>query len=133
MRSRKNKAGNILTENVIFLVLNIAYITILLLFLFTRTGEAPVLEEKYAKQIALMIDASEPIMTVSVNMEDAIKLAQKNDFPLDEIVTINDNVVTVKLYGESYGSSYSFFNDVEAHANLDTVNKKSYYLTINKK
>lgn len=126
---RKNKKGNILTENIIFIVLNLAFITILLLFLFSKIGSAAVLEEKYAKQIALLIDSSKPIMTIHLNMEDAVKTAEKENFPLGEIVTINGNIVTVKLR-EDGGYSYSFFNDVDTTANFDTISKKEYYFVI---
>lgn len=128
-----NKRGNILTENIIFIVLNLAFIVILLLFLFSKASSGATLEEKYAKQIALMMDASEPIMTISLDMADAIKEANKENFPIDEIVKINGNIVTVKLNPGSKGYSYSFFNDVDANANLETTNKTSYYFTINKK
>jgi len=125
----KSKKGNILTENIIFIVLNLVFITILLLFLFSKAGSASVLEEKYAKQIALLIDAAEPAMTIHLNMEDGIKIAEKENFPLGEIVQINGNLVTVKLR-ENGGYIYSFFNDVEVNANFDTLNKKEYYFVI---
>lgn len=131
--SSKKSKGSILTENIIFIVLNLAFITILLLFLFSKSGGAAILEEKYAKQIALLIDASEPIMIITLNMEDAIKVAKKENFPLNQIVAINENVVTVRLRSDGQGYSYSFFNDVSANANLETQNKTSYYLTINEK
>lgn len=126
------KKGNILTENIIFIVLNLAFITILLIFLFSKTESASVLEEKYAKQIALLIDAAEPLMTIHLNMEDALDVAEKENFPAGEIVKITGNLVTVKLR-EDGGYSYSFFNDVEANANFDTLNKKEYYFVINEK
>lgn len=129
---KKNKKGNILTENIIFIVLNLVFITILLLFLFSKTGDASVLEEKYAKQIALLIDAAEPVMTINLNMENAIKIAEKENFPAGEIVKITGNIVTIKLR-EDGGYSYSFFNDVEVNANFDTLNKKEYYFVITEK
>ena len=132
MKRIRNKKGNILTEDIIFIVLNLVFITILLLFIFTKTGSAAVLEEKYAKQIALLIDAAEPVMTINLNMEDAIKKAEKENFPAGEIVNINENIVTVKLR-EKGGYSYSFFNDVEVNANFDTMNKKEYYFVITEK
>ena len=128
----KGKKGNILTENIIFIVLNLVFITILLIFLFTKTGSAAVLEERYAKQIALLIDASEPVMTIYLDMEDAIKTAEKEDFPVGEIVKITGNLVNVRLRDGS-GYTYSFFNDVEANANFDTLNKKEYYFVITEK
>lgn len=132
---KKGKRGNILTENIIFIVLNLVFITILILFLFSKTGDVAVLEEKYAKQIALMIDAAEPGMIIHFNMKDAIEKAVKEGRNPANIVLINKNVVTVKLSekGSNPQSSYSFFNDVEVNANLDTTNNKEYFLVINKK
>ncbi len=108
----KNSKGNILTENVIFIVLNIVFISILLVFIFVKSGSAAVLEEKYAKEIALLIDESQPGMTIHLNMQDAIGIAKGNNIATAAIVRINKNVVTVKLRGNG-GYSYSFFNDVQ--------------------
>ena len=124
------KKGNILTENVIFIVLNLVFITILLLFLFSKAGAGPVMEEKYAKQIALLIDGAEPVMEITLDMEKAVEKAIDNSYPLGEIVKIDGNLVTVKLSADSQGYSYSFFNDVSASANFDTEGKKGYYFVI---
>ncbi len=125
----------ILRENIIFIVLNLAFLSILLLFLLSKTSETAVLEEKYAKQIALMIDATEPGMRIHLNMEDAIEKAVKNKINPSDIVSINGNVVTVKLSEKDNNpqSSYSFFNDVEANANFDTLTQKEYYFVISGK
>ncbi len=132
---KTGKRGNILTENIIFIVLNLAFITILLIFLFSKTESESVLEEKYAKQIALLIDAAEPGMRIHLEMEDAIEKAAKNEVNPSEIVTINGNVVTIKLSekGNNPKSSYSFFNDVGVNANFDILNKKEYYFVISEK
>ena len=127
----KNKKGNILTENIIFIVLNVIFITILVLFLFTRAGSAAIYEERYAKQIALMVDAAKPGMVIDLNMTDAIKQANKENFPIDKIVNITNNIVTVKLR-EKGGYSYSFFNDIQANANLKK-DKQGYYFVISEK
>jgi hypothetical protein len=105
------KRGNILTENIIFIVLNLVFFTILILFLFSRMGDAAVLEEKYAKQIALIIDSAKPGMEISLNMEDAVEKANDKEWK-GKIVSISDNIVTVKLT-DGGGYSYSFFNNVE--------------------
>ena len=126
----RNRRGNILTENIIFIVLNIVFIAILLLFLFSKTGAASVLEEKYAKQIALAIDAAEPAMTVHLNMEDAIDIAKKENLDLGKLVERNDNIITVRLRDKG-GYSYSFFNDVHVDSNFNAENKE-YYFVISK-
>ena len=126
------KRANILTENIIFIVLNLTFLVILILFVFTRTGSAAVLEEKYAKQIALLIDAAEPGMSIHLNIEDAIKTAEEKKIPIDEIVKITGNLVTVKLEN-GVGYSYTFFNDVDVSANFDTLTRKEYYFVISEK
>ncbi len=129
---KKNRKANVLTENIIFIVLNLVFLSILILFLFSRIGSAAVLEEKYAKQIALIVDSAKPGMTIHLNMEDAIEKANKEGRNLQNIVFIQDNIVTVQLRGEG-GYSYSFFNDVQVNANLDTTNNEEYFFVINKK
>ena len=104
------KRGTILVENIIFIVLNLVFLTILFLFLFSKMGGAAVLEERYAKQIALIIDSAKPGMNISLNMKDAINKKDK-DWE-GKMVFIQDNVVTVQLR-EKGGYSYSFFNNVE--------------------
>ena len=108
----RKKRGNILTENIVFIILNLAFLTILVLFLFSKMGSVAVLEEKYAKQIALIIDSARPQMEIILNMEDAFKEADKENFDRKNIVSINEDIVTVKLR-ENGGYSYSFFNDIK--------------------
>ena len=111
MRRMINKKGNILTENIIFIILNLVFLSILIIFLFSKMGGAAVLEEKYAKQISLIIDSAEPGMTIYLNMNDAIKIAKKENRNLDNVISIQNNIVSVQLR-EKGGHSYSFFNDV---------------------
>src|SRR3989338_1535700 len=122
------KKGTILMENLIFIILNLVFLSTLVLFLFLKMGSAAVLEERYAKQIALVIDSAKPGMTIYLNMENAISKAEKENWPVGEIVTIENNVVTVKLR-EKGGYSYSFFNGVKATPKL-TENKKEFYFFI---
>lgn len=129
---KKQKRGNILVENIIFIVLNILFLTILIIFLFSKMGSAAVLEEKYAKQIALVIDSAKPGMVIQLMMEDAISKADKEGWGINNIVTIKDNIITVKLR-EKGGYSYAFFNDVDVGANLNTTNNKAYFFVIDEK
>ena len=136
MKILKNKKGNILTENIIFIILNLVFLTILILFLFSKMGGAAVLEERYAKEIALLIDSAKPGMTISLKMEDAIQIAEKEKWPLDNIVTIQDNVVKVQLREKGAGNplgSYSFFNNVDVNVNLDTTTNRGYYFVISER
>ena len=124
------KRGQILIENIIFIVLNLIFLTILILFISSKTGSESLLEEKYSKQIALMIDSSKPGMIIHLNMEDAIEKANDNNWAKNKIVSISGNTVSVKLR-EKASYSYSFFNDVNVIAKFDTYKKNEYFFIIN--
>jgi len=129
MRKLVNKKGNILTENIIFIILNLIFLSILIIFLFSKTGTAALLEEKYAKQIALILDSAEPGMIISLNMGDAIKIANKENRDLNNIVSVQDNIVKVQL-DEKGEYSYSFFNniDVSVYPNRSAQPIKEYII-----
>jgi len=111
------KKGNILTENIIFIILNLIFFTVLILFVFSRSGGAALLEEEYAKQIALMIDSAKPVMIFHLNVEELVEKAVEEGFQ-GEIISVGENIVTIKLRNKG-GYSYSFFNDVNVSAYPD--------------
>lgn len=108
-----NNRGEILVENVIFIILNLIFLTILILFIARQGQGVVILEESYAKEIALLIDSAQPKMVMQLDMSDAREVAEKNGIDFDKIVNIEGNIVKVKLTKDS-GYSYSFFNNVEA-------------------
>lgn len=110
------KRGEILVENIIFLVLNIAFFTILILFLINQGNGASALEDSYSKQVALSIDAGMPGTTILVNFQSAKEVSDKNKIPFQDVLLIKNHYVTVKLSDQS-GKSYQFFNDI----NVSTV------------
>ena len=92
-------------------------------------GDAAVLEEKYAKQIALIIDSAKPGMEISLNMEDAVEKANDKEWK-GKIVSISDNIVTVKLT-DGGGYSYSFFNNVGLSKNYHyAIDGKEYEFNV---
>lgn len=116
-------------ENIIFIILNLAFLTILILFLARQGQGAVVLEQSYAKQIALLIDSAKPGMTMILDMEKAKELAEKNGIAFEDIINKNKNVITVKL-SEEGGYSYSFFNDVDIGLYPDTEKPNSYVIYV---
>lgn len=128
----KNSRGTILVENIIFIVLNLIFLTALVVFLISQGSGAIVLEQTYAKQIAMLVDSAQPVMLIKIDMEKAKKLAEKNGIDFKNIVTINGNVVRVKL-SEKGGYSYAFFNDVDAVPYPETGDSGMYVITINEK
>ena len=128
-KQKNRKAGKMLFPTVIFTVLNIMIVGILLVFVFRASGGAAVYEQAYAKQIALLIDSSRPVMEIKLNMEEGMKLAEKNNIDFGEIVKIENNAVIVKLSRKG-GYSYSFFNDIDIDAYPDN---EFYVFSINEK
>ena len=110
-QSRWNKkADTVVLETTIFIVLNIVFIALLLIFVYTSKEGAFIYEQIYAKQIALLIDNAKPDMTIGLNMENAIKIAKKNNQDLDKIVSIA--IMKIKLllvYLQEAGIVFSIF------------------------
>ena len=131
-KNSKNKKGEILIGTVVFIILNLAFLLILVLFLLNQGNGAIVLEESYAKQIALLINSAKPAMIMQLDMEKAMNLAERNGVPFSEVVQINGNVVRVRL-SEKGGYSYSFFNDVEANSYVNPTKEGMYVITVSGK
>ena len=124
------KRGTLLLKNVIFIILNLIFLSVIILFLFKQGGGAITLEQSYAKNIALLIDSAKPVMELRLNMKQGMELAEKNNVPLDEIVQINDNIVRVKL-SERSGYEYSFFNNIDVTVYPDVAPSPHYIIKIN--
>ena len=115
----KDKKGmEILTETVIFIILNLIFLGIMITFIFLRTSPTSLVEQDTAKQLVLLIDAAEPGAEITLNAEELVEIAKKNGISKDEAVKIVDNRVSVKL-SEKSGYEYSFFNDVTVVVDLD--------------
>ena len=127
----RNKRGNLLTENIIFIILTLIFFSILIFFIFSRTGGSALVEEELAKQIALAIDSSNPGTILKINVEKALGKAKKENYQ-GSIISVNGNVVTVKLREKS-GYSYTFFNNVDAKVFPDrsSLEIKNYAIVIN--
>ncbi len=120
-------------ENVIFIILNVLFLAILILFLLRQGQGAILLEQSYAKQIALLIDSAKPGMTIILDMSKAKDLAEKNGLEFKDIVINENNVIMVKL-SEKGGYSYSYFNEVNVTLYPDKTNPEkitSYVIKIN--
>lgn len=133
MVGKRGKRGDILVGDVIFIILNLVFLSILVVFVVSKMNDSANMEEQYAKQIALIIDSAKPGMEIHLNMEDAIKKATDNNQDITKIVRIDGNLVTVKLR-EKGEYSYSFFNDVDAASPyLDQPDNKEYVFMITDK
>jgi hypothetical protein len=76
-----------------------------------------VLEESYAKQISLLVDSASPGMKITLDMEDALEEAERNNYDHNNIVSIRGNQILFKL-SEDSGYTYSYFNDVDVTVDI---------------
>jgi hypothetical protein len=106
------KRGELLIENVIFIILNLVIFAILVLFILNKGNGISGLEDSYSKQIALLIDSAKPGTEIKIDLSKA-KEANEKWFSENYVnaVRITENLVTVQL-DEKSSKSYSFFNNV---------------------
>ena len=121
-----NKKG-VIVEEVIYVLLNIMFFGIMLFFIISQTNGKPVLEQAYAKEIAMLIDEASPRMTIFLEMQDAIEKAEGKGIEriiqeekLVQIVKIDEKEkkVFVKL-GGNRGYSFRYFNSAKISCNAD--------------
>ena len=106
------KRGEILASTVLFIILNLIFLSILVIFIVRHEGGVVSLEEVYAKQFALALDAARPGMKLTFDFSkgseaDAAWFRER----YVQSVRIDGNIVRVQL-SEQSGYEYSFFNDV---------------------
>jgi hypothetical protein len=133
----EGKRGELLVQNIIFIILNLMFLSILVLFLIKQSSGAVFLEDSYSKQIALMVDAAKPGTKIYFNMDKAMKVAKGNGIDFKDVVSKDGNFVRVQLSDKS-GKEYSFFNDVEVNffPQEDQVNSEYtgiYVITVDRK
>jgi hypothetical protein len=112
----RNKRGmEILSEEIVFIVVNLLFIVLIALFVYSRMSSVAQYEEVYAKQIALFLDVAKPGMELKITMDKNLEKAKKDlDISdLKNVVEINGNVVKVRLLQDSAGYTYSFFSKVD--------------------
>lgn len=105
-------------ENLVFIILNLVFFSIMILFVATKMSSPYLMEEKYSKSVALMIDASKPETLITLDFTDVIKQAKKNGVSKEAVITLAGNVISVNVAGKN-GYSYSFFNDVSVKSYFD--------------
>lgn len=107
-----NKKADILHEHVIFIVLNVVFFAIMLVFIYLQSSSVHLMEEETAKQIALLIDVAKPGTDIEINLNDFFEKAEKNGINrLNSIEIDKDkNLVIVRGNKDSF-YEYGYFNE----------------------
>lgn len=116
-----NKKGEDFSlEEIVFIIVNILFFVSLLLFVRNTSNGAFVTEQFYAKQIALLIDSSNPGTRISIDISEAYNVAKGNKMDLNHIIQFEKNKVVVGLSGSRI-YAYNYFNNVSVQSQYHTV------------
>ncbi len=109
----KNKKANILHEQIIFIILNVVFFSVMIVFIYLQSSSTSLIEEGTAKQIALLIDSSKPGTEIQINLQDFFKKAGENEVAKEKSIEIDNekNLVVAKAGADSF-YDYGYFNDV---------------------
>jgi len=118
------KSQTPLAETVVFVILNVIFLSILLFFIATAGTQAYIIEKTYARSIALAIDNLKPGIEFESFMPELFDAAGKNKFT-GKIVDINyvEGIVTVCVSNQE-GQSFRFFTQLkDGSFGIDTSKK----------
>jgi hypothetical protein len=117
------KGEELVSDQLIFISLNILFFAILLLFIARTSSGSAVLEETYSKTIALTIDSLRNGTSVSVDITRLYDKAEANKYT-KPLVLIDDKnkIVTVKL-SEKSGYNFKYFSSMTPQLSFDSSNK----------
>ncbi|OGJ20401.1 hypothetical protein A3K73_00105 [Candidatus Pacearchaeota archaeon RBG_13_36_9] len=124
----KKGAEDFLNSKVAFIVLNVIFIALMLFYLLRVQKGASLIEQTYAKQIALIIDQAKPGTSLNIDISELYSLADKNNFGREGTVKIDyaAKKVIVKV-ADGRGYSFNFFSNSVI---MWSVDKKSQKLNI---
>lgn len=109
----RNKRGiNLMLANVMFLVINALAFSGAFAAVSRVGTTATAFEESYAKQIALLIDASKPGTKIEIDVSDLAIIANERAFYPTVQLNCAENEIFVKLTSTS-GYTYKYFTQLE--------------------
>lgn len=108
---KDRSASSILFSPLIFIILNLLFIGVLLVFVFNSASGAVIYEEAYAKEIVLIIDSAKPNMEILLDIKEPLKIAKKNQ-KIGESISLDNvnNEIKVSL-AERGGYVQKYFTD----------------------
>jgi len=119
--NKRGEGGELLRWNIAFIVIEVAVFAIMFVWIVGFQDGVAVKEDFYAKELTRLINSATPreisslkVKSVSLDVTDAVKLADEKRVGRSDIFTFNNvqNTVSVKLSRRS-GTSFKFFNEVD--------------------
>jgi hypothetical protein len=109
MFNKRGKQGKILLETIIFIVLNLIFLSSVFVFARTKASDASFYQEVYAKQIALLIDNARPGTNIILDITEFEKRIPNSR------VVINNIKKQVEISGKDKDFTHPFLtsNQIE--------------------
>ena len=117
----KRASEDVIYPIVIFIILNLIFFSIMMVFVYRSSTGALIYEQLYAKQIALLIDQANPESTIIIDFEKGIEISKKNEFPVEKIISERNGEVVIKL-SEKGGRSFKHFSNSNVDFHFDEQN-----------
>jgi len=117
MKKLNKKADLSLINVIMFLVLNLIFVSGVFIFIDYVGSRALIYEQSYAKQIALIIDNAKSDMVISLDVSEGLEIAKKTENDFSNSFKLKDGRVYVDL-GKGGGYSYEYFTDYKINLNL---------------
>jgi hypothetical protein len=120
----KRGEESLTVPQIMFLVLNILFVSLIMIFVFRAASGATIHEQVYAKQIALLLDNAFPGMEIELDFENGFKIAEKNR-KTGGLVSVQSTqgIVEVRI-SSTGGYRQRFFTDYSVLVEEDFENKK---------
>ncbi len=111
---KNKKASGFLSEHIVFIILNVVFFSVMVLFIYIQGNSVHLLEEETAKQVALLVDVAKPGTEIQLNLKELFDRARKDNLDKRDAFKIdkNRNVVIIKGSEKSF-YEYSYFNDID--------------------
>jgi lipoprotein-anchoring transpeptidase ErfK/SrfK len=111
MFKKMNKRGTeLLIEIVIFYVLIAIFFAAMFYFVNRSSTQTNVIEQIYAKQIALAINKAKPGTVIILGIEEVFEIAEKNKYKSYPVNIDNSGKRVIVTVVEGKGFSYDYFN-----------------------
>ncbi len=116
---KKRGESDISMGTVIFLILNLLFFSIILIFIMTSSNNITFYEDVYSKQVALLIDSSRPGTRIILSNSDFLDIfsrdIEKENIKRDNFFSVSqeNKRVTFKFKESAFsGFAYYFFSDI---------------------
>ena len=126
MIKKSKKSQGFLTENIIFIILNVIFFSLMFLFLARVGTDTSTIEKVYVRQIALAIDEMKPGTEIILFLPKLFETAEKNKFTGNIFEgSLYDDGLLVLTLDKGKGASMRYFTKLNSGAIIPDSSKKT--------